>query len=329
MNMKTALISPRPTDAISFYRAAGPLRRLRQSHPEFDYTQIDTINWSILAQFDKIFLHRGYTPEHAQVAMIAKKWGIPLIGDYDDYLFDLDSDNPAKQIFDNAASDVLKCTLAADLTFVTTEHLKKLLKKQGAKNIVVAPNAYDSRLFPYAKKKKEKLKICLWRGSNTHNKDLLSVLPGLERLFKTFPDWQFVFVASNPSWMFRHSHNNVHHVNSRDIMEYMHMIWEMAPSVMYHPLFESDFNKAKSMCSWLEATHAGAAFVAPNFDEFTRPGITNYKANDPESFFESMKALLSDPKTIDDNAKLSASHIEKHLSLDVVNEIRWNAFKSL
>jgi glycosyltransferase involved in cell wall biosynthesis len=327
--MKTALISPRPTDAISFYRAAGPFRRMREQFSDFDYDIIDTINWALLTRYDNVFLHRGYTAEHVKVAEIAKKWGVPLIGDYDDYLLNLEHDNPAKGVFDNAVKDTLECTRALDLTFVTTEYLKGLLEQAGAKNVVVAPNAYDAKLFPYAAKKKDKLKICLWRGSNTHNKDVMSVLPGLERLFKTFPDWQFVFVASNPSWMFRHTHSNVHFVGSKDILEYMHMMYEMAPSVVYHPLFDSDFNRAKSMCSWLEATHAGAAFVGPEFEEFTRPGITNYKPNDPESFFESMKSLLSNPIKIEGNYRESAEYIARELTLERVNEIRMSAIKRL
>lgn len=326
--MKTLVVSPSSTDPISFYRSAWPLKRMRDKY-DFDFTFSDSINWSSLTNIDNLFLHRPFIKEHEDVAQIAENWKVPMWGDYDDWLLDLAIDNPAKTRFDNCAEHIKKCIKKLDLCFVTTEHLKKLTIEAGGKNIIVVPNAYDDKLFSYAQKKKDKLKICVWRGSSTHNLDLYSVLPALERLFETHKDWHFVFVAHDPSWLFKKQHDNVHKVAPKNILEYMHMMWEMAPSVVYHPLTNTDFNRAKSMCSWLEATHAGAAFVAPDFEEFQRPGITNYVPENGEDFFNKMHTLLSNHQSIEDNFQSSAKYIAENLTLETVNEIRWNALKTL
>lgn len=296
---------------------------------DFDFTFTDSVNWASMANVDNVFLHRAFVAQHAEVAQICKNWQMPLWGDYDDWLLGLTVDNPAYARFENNREHIKKSMMALDLCFTTTEHLKMLLQKEGVKNVVVAPNAYDAKMFPYAKKKKERLKICLWRGSATHNHDLLSILPGLEEIFKKHKSWQFIFAAHNPSWMFKSQHENVHYVEPKSMLDYMRMIYDIAPSVMYHPLTDTDFNRAKSMCSWLEATHAGAAFLAPSFEEFMLPGITNYKAEDSESFFKNMDMLLTNTNLIPENYALSAQHIAEHLTLEKVNEIRWSALKAL
>jgi glycosyltransferase involved in cell wall biosynthesis len=328
MNMKSLVVTPRPTDALSFYRCVGPLRRLKEQYP-FSFSVQAQINWSVLAEYDNLFLHRPYQTEHAQIADIAKKWGYKIWCDFDDWLLDLEKDNPAKKVFDESKEHVLRCKRSADLIFTATNHLKTLCESVGAKRVVHVPNAYDNELFPYAQTKKERLKICMWRGSNSHNLDIKSILPGLEKTIKTFPDWQFVFLGYDPSWMFLNQYNNVHYVAGKHPLEYMHMIWDMAPSVVYHPLHDSDFNRSKSMCSWLEATHAGAAFVGPDFEEFNQPGITNYKPGNSDSFFESMKLMLQSPVRIQENFNRSSEFISSKLLLKQVNEIRWKALSCL
>lgn len=322
--MKSLVITPRPTDALSFYRCVGPLRRLRETH-NFNFSVQSQINWAVLAEYDNLFLHRPFQAEHSQIADIAKKWGIKYWCDFDDWLLGLEKDNPARQVFDDSKKHVIDCVKHADLIFAATNHLKNLYQGIGGKRVIHIPNAYDDELFPYAKTKKERLKICLWRGSNSHNQDIKSVLPGLEKTIKTFPDWQFVFLGYDPSWMFTQSFQNVHYVAGKQPLEYMHMIWDMAPSVMYHPLHDSDFNRAKSMCSWLEATHAGAAFVGPDFEEYKRPGLLNYKPNSPESFFETMRLLLGSPNRITKNFKESFDHINQSFLLKHANKLRWEA----
>lgn len=327
--MKSLVVSPRPTDALSFYRCIGPLRRLRETHP-FDFTQNSSLNWAVMAEYDNTFLHRPYTPEHVKIMDIAKNYGIKIWGDYDDWLLDLEYDNPAKGVFDSAKKDILHCKKNFDLLFVTTQRLKELCEGVGATNVVVAPNAYDHRLFPYARQKKaERTKICLWRGSNTHNQDLKSIMPALEKVIQENTDWQFVFVAYNPSWMMSQKYSNVHYIGPKETLEYMRMIWEIAPLIMYHPLHDNDFNRSKSMCSWLEASHAGAAFVGPDFEEYSRPGIVKYQPGNSDSFYDAMSGLIKSKDAMINSIQDSAKYIHENLTLDHVNKIRWKALSQL
>jgi hypothetical protein len=62
------------------------------------------------------------------------------------------------------------------------------------------------------------------------------------------------------------------------------------------PLHVSDFNRAKSNIGWIEAVHAGAITVAPDFQEWRRPGVINYACKprtDLPSFQTAMWMALS------------------------------------
>jgi hypothetical protein len=64
-----------------------------------------------------------------------------------------------------------------------------------------------------------------------------------------------------------------------DIFEYHQMIAEMRPALMVVPLVNSDFNKAKSDCAFLEGTFAGAVVVAPDFqEEFSQSHCIKYSS---------------------------------------------------
>lgn len=80
------------------------------------------------------------------------------------------------------------------------------------------------------------------------------------------------------------------------------------------------------MCSWIEASHAGAAFVGPDFVEYRRDGITNYEAENSESFFKAIDGLITEPINIIENAKKGQALITTELSLREVNKERIKLF---
>lgn len=327
--MKILLITPDGTDALAYYRSSLPLSFMRKSHA-MDFAIDHTVNWASLRQFDLIFMHRPYTGLHLEVVQKAKEWGVKVVSDFDDWLFDLPTSNKAKFHFDSYKDTFTRICNLSDGIITATDYLgtkvKELLLDQ-SKPMLTAPNAYAKPLYPYAEEIRERNKIVLWRGSDTHNDDLLSVKDDFQELFKKHSDWDFAFMASFP-WVLEPIPDNVKIATPiTDLHKYFKGIYTSCPAIMTHPLRDNAFNRSKSMCSWLEATHAKAAFVGPDFEEFNRAGITNYNAD--KSFFECIDELITKPELIAENYAKSANNINENLLIDHVNKKRFAFFEKL
>ena len=329
--IKIGLITPDETDALAFYRSTGPLTHLIRNHPEFEYQFIaGTVSWATLRKFDLIFIQRPWLAEHVQICELANKWSVPIIADFDDWLLDLPVSNPAYDAFNRNKKNITHILNLVDSIIVATDKLKTLTQSvllDQKKPIHVIPNAYDKDLFKKYRHDgniKPRNKYFAWRGGNSHMQDLMSVKQDYLNLFDSFPDWDFIFIAQHP-WFFESKAKNVKTADPLKIIEYFRALHDTAPSIVAHPLFDCDFNRAKSMCSWLEATHARAAFIGPDFEEFQRDGVTRYTNN----FFEVAADLLSNPEKIVSQYEASERYIQKYLSLDVVNLKRVEAFKQL
>ncbi len=330
----TAMI-PNAIDVLSFYRAMGPLKRMMKDNKNVHVTVEENFNWAKMSCSDILFAQRPYKPEHLQVIKMAKRWGIPVVVDYDDNLFDLKMDNPAWKNYtrnDGVVKCIQEIPQLADIVFVTTEHLKRIYEERGAKNVIVVPNAYDSTLFAYAKEPlMDRRKIVLWRGSDTHVHDCMTVGQGWDALIRKHTDWIFAFMNQAP-WFLADDLKqapNVAFFDGLEILDYFKFIHTRTPAIMTHPLSDSTFNRAKSLACFLEASHANAAFVGPDFEEFDRPGCVKYKPHDSKDFFDKIDGLITNPSTILESAKTARSYIAENLELGVVNKIRHNAFLSL
>ena len=322
--MKILYISPNPSDALSFYRGAQPLRRLRQHH-QVEYVQTDSLNWSTIVNCDLVFFQRPYTQEHKAVIDLCRKWKVPFVVDFDDWLYELSPDNPAFHTYNNNKEYYHHAAESAAAVMVATQDMADLYLDQHGIECEVVPNAYDDELLT-PRPINDHFKIVLWRGSNSHTQDLLSVRQGYLNLIKKHTDWQFVFI-NVPPWWLGENFENVKTVAPRSTIDYMAMIQQMKPAIMTHPLMDCNFNRAKSMCSWIEASHAGAAFVGPNFKEYQREGIETYEPGDSKSFFDSVDGLITEPTRILENAAKGQAAITGSLSLREVNKKRFEIFK--
>lgn len=322
---------PDSNDPLSFYRGLGPFRRMvKDKKYDLEYKDEKLFTWGNLCTSDILFAQRPFKPDHITGLKMARDWGLKIVVDYDDYLFDLKTDNPVWSMYCRnpntkiVLNDVIKL---ADMFFVATKHLKVMYQKLGVpeEKIMVVPNAYDSKLFPYARMPLEKKKIVLWRGSSTHVTDCLSVLRGYEELIKKHTDWIFVFWHQYP-WFLSKDYPNVSFIDGAGIVDYFAKLYSMSPSIVTHPLTDCDFNRSKSMACYLEATHARASFVGPDFQEFHRPGITNYKPSDSDDFYQKIDDLITNPIKIMKNVEDAQKHVHDDLELGVVNDIRWEGF---
>ena len=325
--IKIGVLTPDATDALAFYRSTGPLSAMRKTHSINYEIMENSISWATLRKFDVVFMHRPWRADHLQVMEMAKKWGVPVMVEYDDFLLDLPFSNPAYNAFLQARDTVKSIINLADSVMVSTDHLERLLRPvtlDQSKPIHVVPNAYDHNLFKHYRHTgnvKERMKIFLWRGGNSHLEDLLSVKEEYLRLFEEHPDWTFIFVATHPWILDAQKFPNVKTADPMGLVEYFRAIHDTAPAIVAHPLVDNDFNRCKSMCSWIEATHARAAFIGPDFEEFNRSGVVQYGKD--KSFYDCAKELISNPELLFQKYNESEHSLNTEFALDIVNSKRF------
>lgn len=353
MAFRLGAIIPTLTDGTSFYRAAGPLQALELARPEFRMESGGVINWVYLRGVSAVFLQRPFTPDHVRIVSMAKLHGKPVWVDYDDDLFTVPMSNPTHKVYSDKQNhnQIMTILTQADVVSVSTEALAEKFRKilaqiesAGERNqgvpyqnlnpdkIVVVPNAYDEQLHRYSFKHWQEpvghaTMTVMWRGSHTHDADLAMYEKAITNAFvKHGKLWTLNFVGS-PFWQSIQNMEAAGIPPSQlvvtqvlDVIEYMQFIHTVKPAVMIVPLVDDLFNRAKSNIAWIEATHAGAMTLAPDWPEWRRPGVINYK--DQEDFEIQLSVILRGDADRNTRVQASRDYIAEHLTLTAQNEQR-------
>lgn len=334
-NKNILFLSPNPTDATSYYRAMGPLSHLVRNfnvdgHDLGLYHTTKT-SWATVAPADVVFMQRPFTADHLKMARIAKANFKPIWLDFDDNLFDVPRDNPAFKIYSKPSvqQQVAEITAMADLVTVSTEALQDSLSALNP-NIRVIQNAIDENFARVRPDKRGKRNgVVVWRGSPTHTKDLYSVTEQLFSMLKdqTFKDWRFHFQGFEPWWIAEVMGNRISSAEAVDLSEYMSFLHKLEPALMIVPLVDNPFNRSKSNIAYLEGCFAGAAIIAPNFPEFCRPGVINYRT--AAEFEQVLRAAMTGKLDLEKIAEDGWNHILEHETLAVRNRLRQQALSDL
>jgi hypothetical protein len=294
---KILIISPYAKDANSFWRCMGPMSYLaKSSGGEIEITlgpqhpEKEPITWDLICQYDVLFLHRPCRPVDLTSLQIAKQLGVPVWIDYDDWLFHLPGWNIMAGTYHNPGIQniMATCLALADVVSCTTAALHDQFRKVNP-NVVVVPNAYRNDLFTYRSlETSDRSKVYLWRGTNTHDGDLNSVIEG----FLDLPGK--VYFLGNPSWQLLGLMKpaTYQQISPQDNLLYHKHIHQLAPKVFLFPLYDCFFNRCKSNIAYIEALHAGALIVAPEFPEWRRQGVVTYEPGNAESFQQAAKQAM-------------------------------------
>jgi hypothetical protein len=327
-------VAPSKTDSVSFYRGWGPLSRLMQQFPARYHVEYCTgVNWCELYPSDIIFLQRPSTPNYLQIIKMAKLHGKKVWIDYDDDLLNIPHGNPCYQAVDKAQTEtcVLQSVKLADAVSVSTEAIAEGF---GIKEkAYVIPNAYDTELFWYSREIQPPVtKTILWRGSATHDHDLMQYTEEMVEAGKKFPDYKWIFMG-NPFWatIKRFEEEKIDHaiVKMQDPVYYFKAIWEMHPAFQIVPLADNKFNRAKSNIAWIEGTHAGALVTYPAFESWEVCSGNRYRSS-PANFSAALQSAIAAPdkerESVVNHAKYT---IAESLNLEDMNELRRNLISEI
>lgn len=335
MTKKVLLVTPYAKDANSFWRCVGPwsyLRKMMEGELEIEVAQdsigLTGVAWDVISQFDLVFFHRPCRPDDLTMLQIAKNLQVPTWIDYDDWLFDVPNWNPNGATYHNAGLQNIMANMiaCADVISVSTSALYNKFFPLN-KNTVIIPNGYRSDLFPYrGEVQAERNKIFFWRGTNTHDADLLSVADGFKSLhakthFLGGPYWGVLNQMPKDSFQV---------LGSQDNFIYMKYLWDLRPKVLLFPLVDCFFNQCKSNIAYMEALHAGAVCVAPDMPEWHRPGVITYKPGDAQSFEEAAnQAIEVSDKEHSQIVSQSYNHMKELYDISVVSHIRVKLLEAL
>ena len=325
--MKILVLLHSATDSCSFYRAGGVLPELRKKiDVQILVVQWDQIelHWQRIIEFDLLFMQRPFTNEQASFVQFMKNFNIPVWVDYDDNVLEVPAENKHAFLYnDEVRANIKQILASADAVSVTTPHLKRVFDEHGC-NCVVIPNAFNDFIFTKRELPRVPQKTALWRGSDSHIFDLMTVGDEFNILAKENPDWKYIFMGFFP-WYYAEA-KNVMSAPTMDVMLYFNRIRHLSPSVVFTPLADTSFNRCKSNIAWIEAIYAGAICVAPNFAEWQQKGTILYDR--PANFPAAMHHAMFDVDIRKANTE-AWDYIQENLLLSKVNNKRVELIQSL
>ena len=329
--MKILIVTPVTTDSCSFYRSGGIAPDLREKLNRNFPTDIyvtswdkEKFVWQNLIEYNLIMFQRPYTDMSLQMGLYVKNLGIPLWVDFDDYLLDIPLGNPAYETIGKVRENIKKITAIADVVSVTTDLLRDQLQPY-QKNIHVIPNAFNDYIFKKRKNQEERQKMILWRGGDSHLPDLMMFAEPIMRVMKNYSDWNFTFMGLLPWFMDYQA--NMFHMPAQDPIFYFNTITTIGSPVFHVPLIDNLFNRCKSNIAFIEAAYSGSACIAPDWDEWKRPGVLNY--TDEIGYYAWLENVIKGEVDIRQEADLAWEYVTDQLMLSKVNELRVDLVKSL
>lgn len=320
-------------DTCSFYRGFGPLSQLAKNTEDISIYNISDLNWATLAQLDVMMIPRIYNENLLHGMEMSLNNFKPVWNDYDDNLFCVPRSNPSFHHFFGKEAVLARAAERSSVITVTTEALYKTYRTYN-KNTHIIPNAYDDCMFgemPHHTGRRRK--ILVWRGSNTHDEDLISVADDIVSIVNSaeFSDWKMLFMGYNPAYITcRLKQDRILYKEPLDVIDYFKFMATLNAAIMMVPLVDTEFNRAKSNIAWMEGTLAGAAVFTDDLPEFRRPGCSIVKKGTwAKTLLEVIRAANSDPSFIQHNNDLSHAYIKENLYLSKVNKLREELVRKL
>lgn len=230
-----------------------------------------------LCESDIICCQRMMTPNNMKFIEGMRSYGMRIIYDLDDNVWQLPKTNPAYHIFGrkDIQDGMQACAEWADVLTVSTRYLKKVvernwghLKNAATKReipIVVCENRVDPVFYNPNHKKNDKIVIG-WAGSNTHAGDLAEVWPVLKKILDDYENVELNLVGHSAPF----EHPRVRNGSWVHISEFSFALRQWNWDIFLAPLERHKFNDSKSNIKMQEAGALKrpclASWVAPYED---------------------------------------------------------------
>lgn len=319
-------INDKKDSAISFYRSRNPFNTLQKDYDDIIVDVFPSKNmlfdWEVLSKYDILFYSNPLVSHQYEILKTAKMFNLKVWVDYDDNYFDIPKDCTAYNLLmvGHVNHMVKECLMIADMVTVTTDYLKEAYKFY-SNNIRVIHNAFPLELLSEAslgEPREGQHKFVMWRGSDSHRGNLEHFKAELTEVANNNPDWNFKFFGSNP-WYF----DNVfpyQHIDFTQCFDSFYKLKLWSSKIHIVPLVDRPFTRSKSHIAYIEATIAGSVVLAPNWEEWQKPGVVNYDGK--QDFKDKLQDLISGKYDLTSRFEESKEYILKNLSLKEANKER-------
>lgn len=264
---KILCVVNKTTDAMAYYRSALPLIRMSQecTNISVDFISPSVIpKWDLLSQYNILLSQRPDTDKHVDFISKCKVHKLKIWVDFDDAFWHVTMDSPAFSYYNSKDADsaVRSCIELADVISVSTLELSKSLKEKFNKDSFVVENAVDIYGMQHLSSLKGKSNSIVWRGSHTHQADLLDVQDDIVSIDKS-GDYKWMFMGYNP-WMIAQKLRASTHVDYLDEPTmFFETLRRVDGNMMIVPLNDNPFNRCKSNIAGMEAILCGLLPVVP------------------------------------------------------------------
>jgi hypothetical protein len=270
MKRRVLAVIEKADDAMAWYRSVLPLLRLKRSHGiEVDFMMIShRPTWDLLVQYDILFMQRPHDVKYVDLAGLAKLHKLKVWLDFDDPLWSVNPDSPVHGYYqqEDTRQAIERCVNLSDVITVSTLVLAQSVKEYYNKEAVVIVNSADlDGLQWMAKGLKEKpvKPVLAWRGSLTHQEDIMQFKPVMDELDNE-RDIAWRFYGADMYWA-KKGLKNVTQIGSMDFTLYQQTLRVDPGQIMFVPLVDNHFNRCKSDIAAIEAVVAGMIPVVPNW----------------------------------------------------------------
>ncbi len=316
-------------DGTSYYRAHGIFPNLiKQMGDQLQVTKYkgdfgQGYNWSDLINYDILFIQRPSLDARKRFMIVNyfKDMGKKIWIDFDDNLFNLPRENRMfEDVTPQVKQDMVTIMKLADVVTVSTKALREFFATLGVVAEVV-PNALNEDVTPMAEGfnfPDGGVDKYLWRGSETHQGDIYYHIDQVFNAIDNKKETHWHWMGYDP-WYITNSLDPKQYTThkSEDIMIYFKNLRKLRPQIVHFPLVPNSINHSKSNIAWLEATAVGAVIIAPDWEEWRKPGVINYTS--PENYGE---LLLNPGASLFEKWQASRDYIMKNLTLGKVNKQR-------
>ncbi len=315
--------------ALGYYREYKPAKQISDKY-EVDVEGTDIINhgdtfeanWAhIFSENDLVhIMHFIHGENAAAQSYFRDKFKSKLVYDLDDNYLDLPESNPVYDKFQKTKKDrsILSTTLSfADALTVSTEPLKERIQAH-IKHlygidmpVFVIPNMNDVNDWNYKPAPKYKDRIVIgYAGSNSHQDDLVMVMPVINKLMTKYPNLWFEIIGAIDktkldSYFKTWDKKNLNRVAmlpaTATFWEWPQYLAKQKWNIGIAPLVDTAFTRSKSHIKWMEYSMYQIPVVAsrvyPYFMELCGrktivDGETGFLASNLKDWEDKLEALI-------------------------------------
>lgn len=272
-----------------WYRTKQPMEMLASKGIDIRKIYLETDSFGFDQTVKAMQFYGAYSFKAEKALKYLKENGVKIVYDADDALDLIDESNFTFYEIMKDKSSVNEVLEYADEITVSTPMMKKYMEGKTGKKITVIPNCYTPSEWMFPRPKREGFRIG-FAGSATHVKDLIHIIPEIERLQSKY-DVRFIimgfggkdYVEWHKNFRFKATESakrdlieldkrlskiQFEWVEFVDFTNYPSTLINMALDIGICPLTNTPFNRCRSACKAMEYTLSGALALASDIEPY-------------------------------------------------------------